>query len=307
MNGICANLEYERIHPRKSDTVTYKNNGAFASLISESQKLTENNESDFDFTDMYVRTHQTTVEEAVKDTYAASRPWANEKYLQVPVAGDLKELMESIEKGLSDGETLKSVLQNRIDIYAKECGIDGVVAVGGSHADLLLIDPDTGKVVDSQPKVRCLVWSKTVQDLDYSTVKSQADDLATFLRYTVFKKENDDPEKVSALISELKAKQSDYDTSRFLPIFSSVGDWGLRNAKYLIDLLGLDSINWDSLSENERDEITDELMRILEEHYYSRDSKDDDLLEEMRKMESASVGKAKIERRVLAELLFGVN
>ena len=36
-------------------------------MISESQKLPENNEKNFDFTDIYVRTHQTTVEEDVKD------------------------------------------------------------------------------------------------------------------------------------------------------------------------------------------------------------------------------------------------
>ena len=88
---------------------------------------------------------------------------------------------------------------------------------------------------------------------------------------------------------------------------SSVGEQGLENAKYLSILLGLDDINWDSLSEKERDDTTDELMRILKERYSTKDSNDDDLLEEMDRMKSASVGKAKIERSVLKEALFGVN
>lgn len=249
---------------------------------------------------MYVRTHQTSVEEAVKDAYAASRPWANQKYLQVPVAGDLKELMESIEKGLSDGESLRNILQNRIDRYAKECGEEGVVAVGGDTADMILIDPDTGKVIDSLPKGRCIVLSKEIQNMDFSTAKSQADDLATFIRYTVFKKETDDPEKVSALISELKEKQSSYDTSRFWPIFSMVGEQGKRNVEYWMKLLGTDC---DNLSENKRDEMADELLKILAERYSSDNSKDDDLLDEMEKMNSVNASKHRIARTTLAEFL----
>ncbi|MDE7361373.1 MAG: hypothetical protein K2N38_05515 [Oscillospiraceae bacterium] len=250
--------------------------------------------------DMYVRTYQHSLEDDKKDLYATMRPWMNTNYLQVPVAGDLKELMNSIEKGLADGKSLRDILQNRIDRYAEECGEEGVVAVGSSQADIILIDPDTGKVIDSHPKGRCIVFSKKIQDMDYDTVRSQADDLATFLRYAVFKKETDDPEKVSALISELKEKQSDYDTSRFLPIFYSGGEQGEKNVEYWGKLLGTDGLNWDSLSEDERDEIVDELMRILAERYSSNDRTDEGLLEEMGKMKSASAA-AKNERCDLAE------
>ena len=272
-----------------------------------SDAMSEQLDKDYDFSDMYVRTYQHSLEEAVKDLYAVSRPWANQNYMQVPVAGDLTELMKSIEKGLADGKSLRDILQDRIDRYAKECGEEGVVAVGSSHADLILIDPDTGKVIDSHPKVRCVVFSHKIQDMDYDIAKSQADDLATFLRYTMLKQENDDPEKVSALISELKEKQSGYDTSRFLPIFSTVGEQGEKNVEYWTKLLGTDGLNWDSLSEDERDEIVDELMRILAERYSSDNSTDDDLLDEMEKMRSTSVVTAKIERCTLNELLFGVK
>ncbi len=307
MNGISTNWRTERLYSGKSSSVPYKNDGAFAPLISESQKSPESSENNYDFSDMYVRTHQTSVEEAVKDLYAASRPLANPKYMQVPVAKDLTELMESIEKGLADGKSLRDILQDRIDRYAKEFGEEGVVAVGSSQADIILIDPDTGKVIDSMPKGRCIVFSKKIQDMDYDTAKAQADDLATFLRYTVLKKETDDPEKVSALISELKEKQSDYDTSRFLPIFYSGGEQGEKNVEYWGKLLGTDGLNWDSLSEDERDEIVDELMRILQERYSSNDNTDENLLEEMAKMKSTGVVAAKIERCDLTELLLGVN
>lgn len=306
MNGISINGVIESIYTRESSAASYENDGAFSSLISESQESSESSEKNFDFSDMYVRTHQTSVEEVGKDVYAASRPWADQKYMQVPVAGDLDELMESIEKGIADGKSLRDILQDRIDRYAKACGEEGVVAVGSDTADLILIDPDTGKVIDSHPKGRCVVLSKKIQDIDYATAKSEADDLATFLRYAVFKKETDDPEKVSALISELKEKQSDYDTSRFLPIFYSGGKQGEKNVEYWLNLLGTDGLNWDSLSEDERDKAADELMRFIAERYSSDNSKDDDLLDEMEKMKYASAA-AKIERRDLAELGLGIK
>ncbi|MBD5130848.1 MAG: hypothetical protein HDT43_13140 [Ruminococcaceae bacterium] len=303
MNGISTNWGTERFNFRKSGAVSREESGAFAPLISESRESSESGETKYDFSDMYVRTHQTSLEEAVKDLYAVSRPWGNQKYMQVPVAGDLKELMESIEKGLADGKPLRDILQDRIDRYAKEhmaeYGEEGVVSVGSDVADLILVDPDTGRVIDSDPKGRCIVLSNKIQDMDYATVKSQADDLATFLKYAVFKKENDDPEKVNALISELKDKQSEYDTSRFLPIFSMHGEDGAKNVAYWLNLLGDD---WGGcLGDEECEEIADELMRIIAERYSSDNSTDDDLLDEMNKMKLSSAA-AKIERRSLAEL-----
>ncbi len=305
MNGIISNWRTERFYFGKSSAVSYENAGAFSSLISKSEKLPQNNESDFDFSDMYVRTYQHSPEEAVKDIYAVTKPWKNTDYMSVPVAGDLKELMEDIEKGLAEGETLRSILQNRIDRYARECGEEGAVEVGSIDADIILVDPETGKVIDSMPKGRVIILSDEMQNMDYDTVRSQADDLATFLRYAVFKKETDDPEKVNALLSELKEKQSGYDTSRFLPIFYSGGKQGKKNLEYWLNLLGTD---WgDDFGKDERNDAADELLKILEERYSSKDRNDNDLLEEMKKMKSKSVEMAKIERRELSELIFGVN
>lgn len=304
MNSIGTNWGTEMFYPRKNSAVTYKNDEAFASLVSESKTSPEISENNFDFSDMYIRTYQHSLEEAVKDLYSVSRPWANQKYMQVPVAKDLTELMESIEKGLADGKSLRDILQDRIDRYAKEytekSGEEDVVAVGSIQADSILVDPDTGKVIDSMPKSRCIVWSKKIQDMDYATVRSEADDLATFLRYTVLKKETDDPEKVSALISELKEKQSNYDTSRFLPIFYSGGKQGEKNVEYWNNLLGT---KWGSLSEKERNDAADELMRIVQERFGSE--RTDSVKEEMDMMNSLNTSKHNITRTTLAQLLKG--
>lgn len=300
MNGISTNWGAERIYSRKSSAVPYENDGTFAPLISESQTSLESRENNFDFSDMYVRTYQHSAEEAVKDLYAVARPWMNTNYLQVPVAGDLDELMESIEKGLEGGESLRDILQNRIDKYAKECGIEGVVGVGGDLADIILVDPDTGKVIDSLPKGRCIVLSKEIQDMDHLTVKSEADDLATFLRYTVLKKGTDDPEKVSALITELKEKQSNYDTTRFLPIFSVFRERGEKNLEYWHKLLGTDGLNWESMSDDERDDVADVLMKIIEEQF--NPDRIDSVKEEIDMMNSP---KPDISRVTLEEILNG--
>ena len=294
INTVSANTQQFQRHIRTIN----KSDEGFSSALSK--QLEEN----YDFSDMYVSSHQTKLEDAVNDLWSVAQMHIAEMRkgcMWISMVGDMKELMESIEEGLAKGETLQSMLQNHIDKFIKEFGQDGWV-----DADKLFINPNTGEVVDSLPKGRCLVCSKKVQNLDYSTVKSQADDLATFLRYTVFKQEADDPEKVEALLSELKEKQSDYDTSRFLPIFSSKGEQGWKNARILEKMLGLDKRKWYSLSEEERDklsdQLTDELMETLGEHYSTDESKDDGLHEEMKKMQFENVGKAKITWRVLSEL-----
>lgn len=280
MNSICTDFRSERVYPQNTRTTSYENNETFLSLISKSQKSPE---TDFDFSDMYIRTYQHSAEDAVKDISAVSKPWKNTDYMQVPAAGDLAELMNSIEEGIADGKSLRDILQDRIDRYAKECGQAGVVAVGSVDADLILVDPETGKVIDSMPKGRVIILS---DEMDHYTVKSQADDLATFLRYAVFKKETDDPEKVNALISELKEKQSSYDTSRFLPIFYSGGKQGKKNLEYWLNLLGDD---WgDDFSGGKSDksayQLTDELMKIIKMRYSYDNNKNENLLEEIKEM-----------------------
>lgn len=299
MNGINTNFGSERLYSGKIGVASYANDGTFSSLISEAQKTSENSKPEYDFSDMYIRTRQASIEDVRKDISAVARQWFNDKYMQVPVAGDLKELMESIEKGLADGESLKNILQNRIDLYHQKRGLDGYWNAA-ECADKILIDPETGKVIDSLPNGRCVVLSKEIQNMDDDIARSQADDLATFIRYTVFKKETDDPEKVSALLSELKEKQADYDTSRFLPIFSANGELGERNVDFWIKIMS----DLKDLGEDERNDAIDELLKILEKRYSPETDTDDDLHNLIDQMKAENIGKSQITKTVLNNALF---
>ncbi len=78
MNSICIDFRSERVYPQKTRTTSYENDETFLSLISKSQQSTE---TDYDFSDMYVRTYQHSAEDAVKDISAVSKPWKNTDYM----------------------------------------------------------------------------------------------------------------------------------------------------------------------------------------------------------------------------------
>ena len=300
INTVSANSPQFQRHIRTID----KGCEGFSSAVSKQL------EKNYDFSEMYIKTPQIPLEESIADPDAAAeRIKAAYKagFIYVPVLGDLNKLLDSIESDLANGETLRGAFENWTNKCLKVFGPG--YGMGNHIADMISINPDTGEVFNSSPKGRCLVWSKKVQNMDYAMAKAQADDLATYLRYSVFRQDDDDPEQAEALIAEIKAKQSEYDTSRFLPIFSSVGEQGLKNAKYLIHALGLDKLKWESLSEEERDKLsdklTDELMETLGEHYSSEDGKDSSgsiVSEEMKKLQFMNPGLARIEWRVLSEL-----
>lgn len=275
----------------------------FSSAVAKQQK-------NYDFSEMYVKTPQTPLEESIANPEASAermKAAQDAGFIFVPVLGDLNKLLDSIESDLANGETLRGAFENWTNECLKVYGRD--YGMGGHIADMIFINPETGEVLDSIPKGRCLVWSKKVQNMDYAMAKAQADDLATYLRYSVFRQDDDDPDGADALIAEIRAKQSEYDTSRFWPIFSSVGEQGLKNARYLAHALGLDKMKWESLSEEERDKLsdklTDELMEILDEHSSSEDGNDSGgsvVSEEMKKLQFMNPGLARIEWRVLSEL-----
>jgi hypothetical protein len=47
-------------------------------------------------------------------------------------------------------------------------------------------------------------------DADYDSVKALADDLATFLRCTFFKREDDCSDEIAAILAEINLRQSDH-------------------------------------------------------------------------------------------------
>lgn len=278
--------------PKVKSTVSENDDVSFSIDLSE--------KSDIDLSDMYVRAGQKSHDEK----YAMALACAQKKYLAVPVAGDMKELMESIEAALANGETLESALRKRMDEYAErasEKAGEKVLEVGNLENDLICIDPKTGHVVDSWVKNRVIGLPGLI-DFDLSQLKSQADDLATFIRYTYFKEKGDDPEKVDALISELKSKQSGYDDSRFLPIWSSAGDVADENIRYLTQLYGLDELDEDECKKLSN-QLIDEFMKVVEERLASESVTD--AKEESDMMYSANAAKHRMARVTLNELLKG--
>ncbi len=261
----------------------------------------ENEKSDLDLSDMYISSHQHDLDEIVNNEDALLQ-LAQKRHscIAIPVAGDLKELMENIEQTLANGETLETVVQDRIQEYTYRFGKDPTMMTG-AFSDTLYLDPITGEIIDSLPKSRCIIMSG-LQEFDYAAVKSQADDFATFLRYTVYKQDSDDPEKIDALLSELKSKQIGYDTSRFLPVWSSYGDQADENIKYLTQLYDLDQLDKEGRGELSN-QLIDEFMKVVGERLATE--RGSDAKEEMDMMSSVNASKHRIARTTLAELLKG--
>lgn len=133
-------------------------------------------------------------------------------------ANESLTFMNDVEKALGNGLSLGDALQNQYDKHADSLRCT-------DRFDELMIDPKTGEVVWSCSASRGFLFDGINGAIDYPTCRAIADDVATFLRYTAFPQETDDPVKVQRLIGEIKAKQSSYDISRFDPS----NDW--RNAK----------------------------------------------------------------------------
>ncbi len=259
----------------------------------------EKEKNDLNLSDMYISSSQHNLDEIVSNESALLQ-LAKKRHdcIAIPIAGDLKELMESIEQALSNGETFENALHDRIQEYSDRFGKDPTMMTG-AFSDTLYLDPSTGEIIDSLPKSRCIILGG-LQEFDYATVKSQADDFATFLRYTVYRQEGDDPEKVNALISELKTKQSEYDTSRFLSVWSSYGDQADNNIMYLTQLYGLDTLDEEG-REKLANQLIEEFMRIVDERLASEHISN--VKEEMDMMNSVNASKHRIARKTLAECL----
>ena len=129
----------------------------------------------------------------------------------VPIEkNELPALMEEIEKAMANGESLQSVLEKQAAKHGN--------TMGNFNNDMLFINPNTGEVMGSVPKMR-FYTNYEGMDADYDSVKALADDLATFLRCTFFKYEDDCSDEIEAILAEIKSRQSDHisqNTDRFV-------------------------------------------------------------------------------------------
>lgn len=164
-------------------------------------------------------------------------------------ANESLTFMNDIEKALADGLSFTDALQAQYDKHIGDLRRN-------DRFDEILINPKTGDVVFSSSASRGLIIDHTNIVVDYPTCGAIADDLATFIRYTAFPEEGDDPAKVEQLISKIKAKQTTYDISRFDPI----NDWRNPQLQALAKMLSSTSENF-KLDDN--DKSIDALLELI--------------------------------------------
>ena len=112
----------------------------------------------------------------------------------------MPKLIEEIQTGLENGDSLRDVLQKHYDSYGDATQFNG--------KEWFYIVPETGEVKYAWEKHRVVYSSEAQMEMDRLSCYSIADDIATVLRYTYFKEETDDPTKVQALIDGISARSS---------------------------------------------------------------------------------------------------
>ena len=128
---------------------------------------------------------------------------------------ELPAFLEKIQEGAANGIPLADVIQQqredtvpRKDMYTSRDG-------NAAH-DLFMIDLATGDVVDvcCMQDDGCKTW--VGYNYNLALMLSMADDITTFVRYTYFRQETDDPAAVNAVLADIKANAPNYDSSRYL-------------------------------------------------------------------------------------------
>lgn len=163
--------------------------------------------------------------------------------MAVPVGkNELAGLMAEMEKALSNGESLESVLQKQIDKHSLSTP-SGSIPENVMTADVFAIDSNTGEVKWVNAKINKSA-SKTMEDIsrDDDIVWDLAYDLQQFMRYTFFKSEDDNPEEVEQILAEIKERQATKNYDRFnegiseeMPVENADGEEKKKEAEDPID------------------------------------------------------------------------
>ena len=181
-------------------------------------------------------------------------------------AGELPKLIEEIQTGLENGDSLRDVLQKHYDSYGDATQFNG--------KEWFYIVPETGEVKYAWEKHRVVYSSEAQMEMDRLSCYSIADDIATVLRYTYFKEETDDPTKVQALIDGISARSSQYSMERFDPrwdttVYRTREEMALLEQQYgACDCDG-----------SEYDDMIDSLLELLDRHFKAeqqREAENDD-------------------------------
>ena len=170
-------------------------------------------------------------------------------------AGELPKFMDYVTDSLKNGISFEQALQNHFDDLPRLYG--GLLQ--GNH-DWFLVNPSNGDVMGAFKGGRVYTGSVASDEvIDRKAVYELADDLNTFLRYTVFSQSDDDPERVSDLISYIKNKQAYANFDRFL----ADGEKGITDT-ILQNLIDAGVLKDDD--DEEQEEAVDRLMEALRNH-----------------------------------------
>lgn len=142
------------------------------------------------------------------------------KYLEVPLSeGGLPEFIDTLRASLDEGASLQSVLEKQILRYSKMDG--GVLCPPcAQDHDMFYIDPFTGDVGYAIAKSRVMYPFEEQQMLDRLTSYQLADDIATVLRYSYFRRETDDGINIERLMYGISERSKKYCTERYEDIYN---------------------------------------------------------------------------------------
>ena len=182
----------------------------------------------------------------------------DDKHVNVPIGcNELPDLLDRLQKACNDGISLKDALleQSRkytYDHVGKFVDID--------ICDSFWVDTETGDidfVTEKQRRGEIYCGQSPAEyDLDMTAALAIADDFATFMRYTFFRKESDDPAAVNALLEEIKGMR--YNTARYIP---------LNDAEIAAHEKNKDLDNYFSLLEAAAEAQLDELLDMIDRHF----------------------------------------
>ena len=174
-------------------------------------------------------------------------------------AGELPKFMDFIMDSLKSGISFEQALQNHYDSLPQ---IYGGGLLRGNN-DWFLVNPSNGDVMSVSMGGREYTgWTEKELISDRKAAYELADDLNTFLRYAVFSQNDDDPERVSELISYIKNKQAYANFDRFL-----ADDEKGVSETILQNLIDAGVLKGDDEDEDEEEEkAVDGLMEAIRVH-----------------------------------------
>lgn len=184
-----------------------------------------------------------------------SRILHSEDYLELPLGeNELVSFIQDVRNGIEEGRSLEDIIKEQQNKYPS------------GNTDKFYIDMNTGNVGYAMRRLSCHTFDGQGA-VDHLTVLALADDISTVLRYTYFGQENDDPLKVSYLLSGIAERSKTYDVDRFNSLYDTSIDhpneWYLELAE-----------NVKAENTTDYDSAIDSLLKLLDRHFKAKQQRE---------------------------------